>query len=174
MASSAQSEKTQERRRWPIIIRVPLVGVIVLGLLAAILLFLPSYLLYGLILQLVIWVGWCTRGINVLLVYSESPNWQAYIDTNLIPKLPPSTVVMNWSNRRQWSFFSIWVRAFRYFGGAREFNPLVVVFKPFRWARTYRFFKPLRQYKHGKTTDLEELERELFRQLPGIDSTAAD
>ncbi|GIW83316.1 MAG: hypothetical protein KatS3mg105_5123 [Gemmatales bacterium] len=49
-------------------------------------LLLASYLLYAIVLQLVIWLCWCTRGLNVLLVYSNSPHWQEYIEAHIIPQ----------------------------------------------------------------------------------------
>ena len=159
-----QSQKEPKRRAWPRIVSVLIVVIILVPLLLPLfLLLLVTHLLYGVVLQLVIWACWCTRGVNVLLVYSDSPNWHDYIENNLVPKLPRSTVLLNWSRRRKWRFLSLRVMAFQYFGGSREFNPLVVVFRPFRWAKTYRFWKPFKDYKHGKTRSLETLG--LVRQL---------
>jgi hypothetical protein len=149
----------------PLIVSAPLIVALALLLLPLIPLLLATYLLYAIVLQLVIWLCWCTRGINVLLVYSNSPHWQEYIEAHIMPKLPASTVVLNWSERRRWRWFSLSVMAFRLFGGSREFNPLVVVFRPFRWAKTFRFWRPFREHKHGKITALELLEEELFQTL---------
>jgi len=160
-----KSREDNKRRALPLIVSAPLIIALVLLLLPLIPLLLVTYLLYAIVLQVVIWLCWCTRGVNVLLVYSSSPHWQEYIESHIIPKLPPSTVVLNWSERRRWRLFSLSVLAFRLFGGSREFNPLVVVFRPFRWAKTFRFWKPFRDYKHGKTTSLERLEYELFQYL---------
>lgn len=157
-----ESRESTKRRALPRILIAPL---IVAGILLLLPLLLATYLLYAIVLQLVVWLCWCTRGINVLVVYSDSPYWQEYIETQLIPKLPPTTVVLNWSERRKWKSLSLPVLAFRLFGGSSEFNPLVVVFRPFRWTRTFRFWKPFRDYKHGKTTNLEELESKLFQHL---------
>ena len=160
-----QSQEDRKRRTLPLIVRAPLVVALVLVLLPLIPLLLATYLLYGIVLQLVIWLCWCTRGVNVLLVYSDSPNWHDYIETHIMPRLPPSAVVLNWSDRRNWKMLSLPVMAFRFFGGSREFNPLVVVFQPFRWAKAYRFWNPFKDYKHGKTATLEELENKLFQHL---------
>lgn len=54
---------------------------------------------------------------------------------------------------------------FRHFVGAREFNPLAVVFRPFRPARVFRFWQPFREWKHGKPDSLARLEGELFAYL---------
>jgi hypothetical protein len=47
----------------------------------------------------------------------------------------------------------------------REFNPLAVVFRPFRPARVFRFWQPFREWNHGKREALERLEYELFAYL---------
>lgn len=154
-----------QRRRWPRIVQVPVVALLVLLLLPLIPLILLGYLIYGVVLQLVIWICWCTRGVNVLLVYSNSPHWQDYIEANIIPRLPPAIVKINWSERRTWKRFSLPVMAFRFFGGSREFNPLIVVFRPFRWGKTFRFWQVFRDYKHGNPVPLKTMENKLFHDL---------
>lgn len=160
-----QSQHDGKDRELPLVIKGPLIVGFVVLLLPLIPLLLASYLLYAILLQLVIWICWCRRGIHVLLVYSDSPNWHEHIECRLIPQLPASTVVLNWSERRNWKRFSLAVMAFRFFGGTREFNPLVIVFQPFRWAKVFRFWKPFHDYKHGKTAALEKLEDGLFQHL---------
>jgi len=49
-----------------------------------------------------------------------------------------------------------------------RFNPLVVVFRPLRWAKTYRFLKPFKDYKRGKPAALETLESHLFEYLSRV------
>ena len=48
------------------------------------------------------------------------------------------------------------------FGGWREFNPLAVVFRPFRRTRTFRFWQPFRDFKHGHPEALHRMESEFF------------
>ena len=57
--------------------------------------------------------------------------------------------------------------AFFHFGGYREFNPLAIVFRPFRFTRKFRFWKAFRDYKHGHPVKLREMERDFF-DLVGI------
>ena len=128
-----------------IVILIPIVLIVVL-----------TWLLHGLALNALIWLCWCTRGRHVLLVYSESPIWHDYIEKNMIPRLPNSTVVLNWSQRRTWRWYSLPVMVFRYFGGTREFNPMVIAFRPLRWTKTFRFWRAFKDYKHGKVAALEE------------------
>ncbi len=127
-----------------------------------VLVFLISYLLYGLALQLAIWLVWSLRGQSVLLVYSSSPNWEQYVQTQLVQKLGKKSVFLNWSERKTWKRLSLAVLAFHYFGGDREFNPLAIVFRPLHWAKVFRFFKPFQDLKRGKTEPLERMQRDLF------------
>ncbi len=120
------------------------------------------YLVHGAALNAIVWLLWCTRGKHVLLVYSDSPIWHDYIEENIIPHLPRSAIVLNWSERRMWRWHSLAVMVARYFGGSREFNPIVVVFRPFRWAKTFRFWQAFKDYKHGNNQTLDSFQRDLF------------
>ena len=160
MQSAIRSQGTSRLARvGQIAVAVP----VLLLLLPLVVLVLGIYFLYGLALQVLIWSCWCTRGTRVLLVYSDSPVWHDYLEREVIPRLPQRTVVLNWSERRQWASWSLAVWAFRYFGGHREYNPLAVVFRPFRWARTFRLYEPFRDFKHGKTASLQQAVHDLFR-----------
>lgn len=159
--------QTQNRKRrvLPSLLRVCVVVAIGLVLLPLAPLLIATYFAYASVLQIVIWVWWCTRGVNVLLVYSDSPNWHDYIEANILPRLPASSVVINWSDRRNWKWWSLPAMAARFFGGTREFNPMIVIFRPLHWAKTYRFWKPFKDHKHGKTEPLHALETKLFNDL---------
>ena len=159
------AQNHRKRRTMTFLVRLSAAVVVVLLLIPLVPLLLATYFTYAIVLQMVIWTCWSTRGVNVLLVYSDSPNWHDYIETNIIPRLPSSTVAINWSERRNWKRFSLPVMAARFFGGSREFNPMVVVFRPFHWAKTYRFWKPFKDYKHGKMEPLHAMEAELFNDL---------
>jgi hypothetical protein len=117
----------------------------------------------GLILLLVFFpliVPWMV--LWLLFVYSNSPNWQEYIEQRILPRLPANTVIMNWSERKKWSQLSLPVRAFHYFCGDVNCNPAAVVFRPFRMAKTFRLWQSFRDYKHGKAEPLVKVEREMF------------
>lgn len=134
----------------------------------AVLVLLP-YLLYGLVLQLAIWLLWCPRQKFILFVYSDSPTWKEYIETNILPSLQNYAIVLNWSEREKWqSAFSLPTMAFRYFGGYREFNPLAVVFRPLRWTRVFRFWQPFKDFKHGKKDSLRKVEDDLSRVVASL------
>ena len=133
---------------------IPLLPIILLGI-----------VLYRVTLACCLWIFWCPRGINTLLVYSRSPNWEDYINQNMLPKLPATTVVLNWSDRKQWSRFNLAVRAFRHFGGNTNFNPIVIVTRPFRMPVVFRFHRPFINHKHGDSQALRNLESQLYSTL---------
>jgi hypothetical protein len=151
--------------------QLPIVLLIVLlspVLVAYAVVFLLLWLAFASLLHLAIWVWWCPRGKSVLLVYSNSPVWQEYFETEIVPRLGPRAVVLNWSERKKWPRFgSLAVMAFGCFGGGREFNPLAVVFRPFRLRRTFRFWGPFKEYKHGKPEAVETMTLNLFALLDG-------
>lgn len=126
------------------------------------------WIVYAICLNIVIWVQWCKRGKDILFVYSDSPIWHDYLDERVLPHLGDRAIVLNWSHRKTWNE-SLATAAFRHFGGDKEFNPLAVVFRPFRRARTFRFWQPFRDFKHGKTEPLARLESEFF-ELIGVTS----
>lgn len=120
------------------------------------------WLWFGLFLHVAIWLAWYTRGRSVLFVYSNSPNWQEYIEQRILPRFPVNAIIMNWSDRKKWNKLSLPVQAFYYFCGDVNCNPAAVVFRPFRVAKTFRFWQPLRDYKHGKTEPLAKVEQKMF------------
>src|SRR5882762_1515407 len=61
------------------------------------------------------WVGLASR--RVLFVYSDSPNWKDYIEQVILSRLPENSVVLNWSQRRQWPRLGISIWLFRAFAG---------------------------------------------------------
>ena len=140
-------------------------------LLPFLLVYIPVYLLlsfaFGLLLHLAVWIWWCTRGKYVLLVYSNSPVWQEYFESQLLPSLRSRAVVLNWSERAKWGKTSLAVLAFWYFGGGRrEFNPLAVVFRPGRFRRVFRFWTPFLDFKHGNPQEVDRMTAELLNLVP--------
>ena len=121
---------------------------------------------FGLALHIAIWIWWCTRGKYVLLVYSNSPVWQPYFESQVLPTLEGRAVVLNWSERATWHSLSLAVLAFRYFGGTRDFNPMAMVFRPGRFRRVFSFWGPFRDFKHGKPQQVERMKDELLGLAP--------
>jgi hypothetical protein len=142
---------------WPLLI--VLLPVAVIGLLL--------WLLSALLLLSVVWLTWCPRRRYAIVVYSNSPIWQEYFETQVIPRLGHRAIVLNWSERKTWNA-SLPLILFRVFGGGREFNPMTIVFKPLAWPRTFRFYKAFRSFKRGNPEEVEKLRLEFFRLLDAL------
>jgi hypothetical protein len=126
---------------------------------------LAALIVYGmlvLLVHIILWLIWGPLRRNVLFVYSSSPVWEEYIEQNFLPRLPTSALVLNWSERRSWNRLTLGYLAFRFFGGSREFNPMAVIVRPFRWAKCFRFWKPFRDFNHGNAAALRALEKAFF------------
>jgi len=123
------------------------------------------FILYKATLYLLVWTLWLPRGKDILFVYSDSPIWREYMATEILPVVQERAVVFNWSEREKWRRWSLRVAVFRHFGGGRDFNPLVVLFRPVRLARVFRFWSAFKDWKRGYTEPLERLRRELLSAL---------
>ena len=122
-------------------------------------------LLYRGALYLLVWLLWLPKDKDILFVYSDSPIWREYMTTEILPLVESRAVVLNWSERSKWPLWSLGVSVFHRFGGARDFNPLVVLFRPFQRARTFRFWPAFKDWKRGSREPLERLRQELFAAL---------
>ncbi|PID57494.1 hypothetical protein CSB45_06590 [candidate division KSB3 bacterium] len=134
---------------------------------------LPLFILYG-VYQFFngLWLSYkfrkqyASEGKYILFVYSESPNWQEYIETNIVPVLEGKTVFLNWSKRAEWRKRKpIEAKILFHWGGDTEFNPMAIIFAK-RWRiKTVRFHQAFKHYKHGKDKLLREKEEELYAYL---------
>lgn len=100
----------------------------------------------------------------MIFVYSDSPTWKEYIETEILPNLQDRAVILNWSERRNWKY-SLAVLAFRYFGGYRNFNPIALVFRPFRFLKAFRFFEAFKEYKRGNPENVQRLKKDFFAEM---------
>ena len=108
---------------------------------------------------------WKRHGISGLLVYSESPHWQAYVEREWLPKISTRFVTLNWSKHREWKS-SLETGLFNWYLGCRwNFNPAIVMARGMRKPLVFRFYYAFRDAKHGNLTALERLERRLFEEL---------
>jgi len=127
-----------------------------------------NHLLYRALLYLLVWALWLPRGKDILFVYSDSPIWCGYMATQVLPLVQERSVVLNWSERKGWSRWSLGVAVFHHFGGAGNFNPLVVLFRPLRSARVFRFWSAFKDWKRGYEEPVEKLRQELCQSLSRI------
>jgi hypothetical protein len=124
------------------------------------------YIVCALLLRLLVLVLWIPRGHRVLVVYSDSPHWKQRFEEHILPRLGPRCVVLNWSERRRWSF-GLAECLFWFYGGAKNYNPLAVVMRPFGRTKIFRFWPAFRDAKHGRPESLHRLETELFNEAVG-------
>jgi hypothetical protein len=148
-----QSSSSSNRRppRW-LLIALVLVFLPVILLLAAVFAFCWAIAAAG--LTVAVWIAWLPRGRRFLVVYSDSPIWKTWFEQRAVPTLGSEAAVLNWSERTRWKpSLAVWL--FRVFGGSRNYNPLIIVFDPL--PRTFRFYVPFRDYKHGRPQSVERL-----------------
>jgi hypothetical protein len=156
--SAAKPQMSPSRPRWWLLLTGVVLAPLLLGVVLVAFL---AFAIFTVCLHVAIWMWWGLRGRDVLFVYSDSPLWRDYIDQRILPRLGDRAVVLNWSERRRWRP-SLARLAFHHFGGSRQFNPLAVVVRPFRRTRTFRFWQPFRDFKHGHPAALHAMEREFF------------
>jgi hypothetical protein len=120
-----------------------------------------------------VWLLWCPQGKNVLFIYSDSSIWKDHIESAVIPRLSDEVVVLNWSERRRWRI-SLATLLFHHFGGRYEFNPMALVFRPFRRRTEFRFFAAYQAWKKGKRVALEVIESEFFLALSRLGQTKGE
>ena len=101
------------------------------------------------------------EGKDLLLVYSNSPHWQHYVESEWLPRWGERAVVVNWSERSRWSGDEPEIVLFRSIAGSRAYNPIAVVVPPKGPVRVVRFWRAFRDKKHGKHGPLEHKEHEL-------------
>jgi hypothetical protein len=113
-----------------------------------------------------------TRGI---LVYSDSPNWQRYIEERWLPRIGTRLVVLNWSERARWTAeHPLEAAIVRHHLGDRAFNPAAIVYRaPPEGPHVVRFLEPFRDFKHGKEQKLRAAEAELWTLLDEPDAPRA-
>ena len=136
---------------------------VLVGLLPLLILFGSLYLLWSLILSTAIWLTWGRR--RALFVYSNSPIWHDYLEQHVLPRIAEHCRILNWSERASWNGASLAVIAFDHFAGSRDFNPVVMVFRPFRPVSVFRYYQPFRKFKLGDPRPVEALNRKVFEAL---------
>jgi hypothetical protein len=152
MSKVAETDEPSERRAsaygWLVLI--------------AILAFLPLVILAGLVhiawLTMAQVLCWFRASPYVVLVYSDSPKWKLHIEQQVLPKLPPGSSTLNWSQRGTWSRWSLSAHMFRLYAGRREYCPIALVFRRGHWVKTFRFFAPFHAASKGNDAPLKKTE----------------
>ncbi len=120
--------------------------------------------LHLLVLCTLVRIFWLPKGKNLLILTSESPIWSGYFQHNVIEKYEDKAHILNWSERKAWKKFSILVWLFNSFLGTQEHTPSVILFSPWYQPKIFRFWRPFKEFKHGKPNDVETM----LRSLSGI------
>jgi len=120
-----------------------------------------GWLAQALLVNLMAWYVWRPNGKLVLVVYSDSTIWKSYFESELLPRLGDTAVVLNWSHRKQWGI-SIAALAFRRYGGRINFNPAAFVFGPFKRVKVLRYYEPFKEYKRGAPQGVAALTEQLL------------
>ena len=106
---------------------------------------------------------YAASGKDVLIVYSDSPHWGAYIDTNWLPRWGARAVMFNRS--RPWHGEQVEAHLWRAFAGSAEHTPVAIVVPMRRRPRVVRFWRAFRQRKHGDESALRAAEEQLDQML---------
>jgi hypothetical protein len=102
-----------------------------------------------------------SSGKDLVLVYSNSPHWQSYIEEHWMPRWSARAVTLNWSERATWDRRRPEVALFDALATTREYNPLAIVVLPYGQPRVVRFWRAFRDHKHGRDGLLRKQESEL-------------
>jgi hypothetical protein len=109
------------------------------------------------------WIRHGRKGKVILFVYSDSSNWRDYIETKVLPRIKPHSVILNWSKRREWeSRMQFEMRLFNQWSGPGEFVPVAIVLPLTGKVRTFRLWQVSQNPKHGKDKVSKEAEQALF------------
>jgi hypothetical protein len=106
---------------------------------------------------------WGPEGKRILFVYSESPNWQAYIEQKILPGLSPFVISLNYSRRAEWKNKKpLEAKIWEQWAGDTDFNPIAIVLPDRGRVKVVRFYQAFRDFKHGNDRLLRQKEDELY------------
>ena len=113
--------------------------------------------------------------VSGILVYSDSPNWKAYIEAQWLPRIGNRMYVMNWSQRSRWrELHPLESRVCRSHLGDRDYNPVAIIFQQRDTGapsvEIIRFFAPFRDHKHGNDAALRRAEARMWELLGSTDA----
>jgi hypothetical protein len=113
------------------------------------------------------------HGRFALFVYSDSPNWKDYIETNILSRIKESVVTLNWSERRNWEKTNPFeAKVFYQWTGEKEHNPIAIIFTPSGKVKDVKFWHAFKDFKHGKDETLREAEQTLYEEIENCRSEA--
>jgi hypothetical protein len=112
------------------------------------------------------WLRHGRKGKTIIFVYSDSPNWKAYIETNILPRIEARSVILNWSRRREWGpQMQLETKLFNQWAGQGDFVPVAILFSPIGKPRTFRLWQLSDNTKQGKVGLSKEAEQALLQSV---------
>ena len=102
---------------------------------------------------------------DLLIVYTDSPHWAAYIEQNWLSRWGDRAVVLNRS--RPWKADQPEAKLWRATTGWREHTPVAIVIPRDGRILVVRFFQAFRDHKHGHPKALRDAEERLVAALAG-------
>jgi len=96
---------------------------------------------------------------DFLLVYTESPHWQPYIEQHWLPRWGERMVLFNRS--RPWSRAQVEARLWRAIRWDREHTPLAILVPRRGRPQAVELYSAFRDFKHGKPLRLQRAEERI-------------
>ena len=103
---------------------------------------------------------WGAQGKDLLIVYSNNPHWQRYIEEEWLPRWRERAVILNWTERAQWRDEPE-VALFRTVVGRKEHNPVAIVVPRTGAIKVLRFWRAFREMAQGKEQTFRTIEAQL-------------
>lgn len=101
---------------------------------------------------------------DLLVVYTDSPHWQPYIDQNWVPRWGDRMILFNRS--RPWRPDQSEARLWRMrTGGGRQNTPAAIVLNGKHAGHVIRLRHDFRDFKHGRPARLHAAEQEIDKVL---------
>jgi hypothetical protein len=125
--------------------------------------------LYRFWLKIRFWMQHGKKGRPVLFFYSDSSMWKEHMEAKILPRLTPSSVVLNWSKRREWEGRRpLETKIYEQWAGSGEFVPLAIMLPLTAPAKVFRLWDLAKGQKHGKDRPSKEAEQSLFAAIREI------
>ena len=102
-------------------------------------------------------------GKDMIVVYTDSPHWQEYIETRWLPRFGERAIALNRS--KPWREDQPEARLWRAVAGTAEHTPVVIVVPSRGKVQIVRFWLAFRDFKHGKDERLRDAEARLAKIL---------
>jgi hypothetical protein len=103
-------------------------------------------------------IEWVRKEKYIFVVYSDSPNWKEYVEKSILSDIEKKSIILNWSDKSKWNKQDLAVKVFNIWLGEKEFNPAIIVFKPWWKPQVIRLWEAFNEYKHGKKELLHQQE----------------